>query len=337
MTRIDDKKRLQAQKRQVRKQAKRNASRLIPKEEEPVRGRRNRLHIHKGLETLVNLDAASQEAKQEADLERRSRPPPNLQSAPRKRWREEQDEQKEAKRAEEVSEPAFIVEEACAPLTAWAMVKNDLFGTDEQKRMVALEQLKIWRDNFQPCVQRYRFVSQQALRFPPYVEATIHIMDAQQLDRSVLRSPSSSISSSVVAQAYSSAITRSVTELTKVSDGKNAKSREASTYRQRAKSVDLPEEAIDVRNQLAHGAALPTLNMLRWVASLLLQFIFEAAWKPRCDEIWKTSRAAAADGVAPSPQTEELEISWNESMDHNEDEVLSLAELRQGMAKMRKK
>ena len=51
-----------------------------------------------------------------------------------------------------------------------------------------------------------------------------------------------------------------------------------STYREKAASIEMPEEAVEVRNEVAHGHSLPSLTLLRWTCGLLLDWLFEKYW-----------------------------------------------------------
>ncbi|CCW71726.1 unnamed protein product [Phytomonas sp. Hart1] len=65
------------------------------------------------------------------------------------------------------------------------------------------------------------------------------------------------------------------------------------TYRKRARKVDFPEEAVEVRQRMAHGS-VPGVSELRWVCGILLQFLFTNYWSAQERHIQQMEASAAA-------------------------------------------
>ncbi|EKF30781.1 hypothetical protein MOQ_005395 [Trypanosoma cruzi marinkellei] len=103
-------------------------------------------------------------------------------------------------------------------------------------------------------------------QLPAYAEATALLMEAFSLDEG------DQLSSSGAVSFYGAAISRAVHLMT----GSFARGA-ADTYRKRARMIGFPEEAVEVRQRVAHGA-LPLLSELRWVCGLVLQFLFHHYW-----------------------------------------------------------
>ncbi|KAG5481941.1 hypothetical protein LSCM1_05653 [Leishmania martiniquensis] len=139
----------------------------------------------------------------------------------------------------------------------WAEVKRVLFdmtATTAVKRR-ALETIQVWR-------QRVR----KERELPAYVEATEVLFDA------VLQDEENALQDGPLRMCYGAAISRVVHIMT----GSFA-SGAADTYRKRATQIDFPEEAVEVRQRVAHGA-LPLTSELRWVCGLVLQYLFTQYW-----------------------------------------------------------
>lgn len=101
---------------------------------------------------------------------------------------------------------------------------------------------------------------------PAYVEATALLMEAKLFDEE------GRLLSFAAATFYGAAISRALHLMT----GTFARGA-ADTYRKRARLIGLPEEAVEVRQRVAHGSP-PLLSELRWVCGLLLQFLFRRYW-----------------------------------------------------------
>ncbi|EPY27643.1 cell morphogenesis protein Las1 [Strigomonas culicis] len=146
----------------------------------------------------------------------------------------------------------------------WSQVKSTLFSasaTPSAKRE-ALSHIAVWRARERP--QR---------PFPPYVEATELLFSVVCVDEAAL------LSGAALAQSYGGAISRVVHVMT----GSFAAG-DADTYRKRAKSMEFPEEAVEVRQRVAHGT-FPSISELRWVTSMLLQYLFVHFWRVQEKEI----------------------------------------------------
>ncbi|CBZ25195.1 conserved hypothetical protein [Leishmania mexicana MHOM/GT/2001/U1103] len=139
----------------------------------------------------------------------------------------------------------------------WAEVKRVLFdmnATAAAKRS-ALETIHVWR-------QRAR----KERELPAYVESTEVLLDA------MLQDEEDALKDGPLRMCYGAAISRVVHVMT----GSFA-SGSADTYRKRASEIGFPEEAVEVRQRVAHGA-LPLTSELRWVCGLVLQFLFTQYW-----------------------------------------------------------
>ncbi|KAG5508719.1 hypothetical protein JKF63_05217 [Porcisia hertigi] len=139
----------------------------------------------------------------------------------------------------------------------WMEVKRVLFdmtATTAAKRS-ALEIIHVWR-------QRTR----KERELPAYVESTEVLMDA------ILQDENDALQDVPLRMCYGAAILRTVHVMT----GSFATGF-ADTYRKRASEIGFPEEAVEVRQRVAHGV-LPLVSELRWVCGLVLQFLFLHYW-----------------------------------------------------------
>ncbi|KAK7198279.1 Las1-like [Novymonas esmeraldas] len=168
----------------------------------------------------------------------------------------------------------------------WAEVKRVLFdmaATSAAKR-AALAVIGVWR---------LRARKERVL--PSYVEATEALVDA------MLRDEASELEGDALRLYYGAAISRVVHIIT----GSFA-SGAADTYRKRASELGFPEEAVEVRQRVAHGA-LPLTSELRWVGGLVLQFLFTEYWLEQERQVYlmrhERPTAAAAPAAAPAPAT----------------------------------
>ncbi|RNF01506.1 cell morphogenesis protein Las1 [Trypanosoma conorhini] len=143
----------------------------------------------------------------------------------------------------------------------WKCVKQLLFAAQDgagatEARRKALDRIQlVWKAR----ERKHR-------PLPAYAEATALLMEAVLLDEG------GHLSSSGAVSFYGAAISRSVHLMT----GTFARGA-ADTYRKRARMIGFPEEAVEVRQRVAHGA-LPLLSELRWVCGLVLQFLFQHYW-----------------------------------------------------------
>lgn len=166
----------------------------------------------------------------------------------------------------------------------WSSVKQQLFpsGGPQQKNVEfesgvhdALQTMNVW-------LQRSRNGAGRAT-IPAYVEATMLLVKSQQLDRQKT-SALDTTCADVLRASYSHSISRAVHLMT----GSLVKSRsfmnESTTYRQRAQSSGFPEEAVEVRQRIAHGSE-PVLSELRWVAAMTLQHLFHVYWVAQAAQV----------------------------------------------------
>lgn len=144
-----------------------------------------------------------------------------------------------------------------ADWSSWMGVKRVLFDMTASvaEKKTVLRQLRVWH-----C----RATNQRVL--PPYIEAS------EVLFRAVLLDEEGGTDSSFCRLAYGAAISRAVHLMT----GSFAAGT-ADTYRKRAREIGFPEEAVEVRQRMAHGA-MPGLSELRWVAGGVLQFVYTNYW-----------------------------------------------------------
>lgn len=170
-------------------------------------------------------------------------------------------------------------------LNRWRQVKETLFSltaTPSEKRQ-ALSDIRLWHAR-----------ARKERPVPAYVEATELLMDP------VLCDESDALSTHMLAQCYGAAVSRAVHVMT----GSFAVG-QANTYRKRAREIGFPEEAVEVRQRVAHGA-LPTLSELRWVCGLVLQFLFREYWVEQDKHFaliqqQQKQRASASDEALPLP------------------------------------
>ncbi|PWU89387.1 hypothetical protein C4B63_60g136 [Trypanosoma cruzi] len=143
----------------------------------------------------------------------------------------------------------------------WKRVKQMLFDPQDgtgltEARRKALNRIQlVWKAR-----------ERKNRQLPAYAEATALLMEAFSLDEG------DKLSSLGAVSFYGAAISRAVHLMT----GSFARGA-ADTYRKRARLIGFPEEAVEVRQRVAHGA-LPLLSELRWVCGLVLQFLFHHYW-----------------------------------------------------------
>lgn len=89
-----------------------------------------------------------------------------------------------------------------------------------------------------------------------------------------MRSYTTLVDSDFLAQCYGAALSRAVHVMT----GSFVDGDDGDTYRKRARARGFPEEAVEVRQRVAHAAVLPGLSELRWVTSLVLQYLYRQYW-----------------------------------------------------------
>lgn len=161
----------------------------------------------------------------------------------------------------------------------WRSVKETLFDPDvpTAKKQTALMTVSLWHAR----ARKHRCV-------PPYVEATELLMEV------VLSDESGRVTARALTDQYGAAISRSVHVMT----GSFATG-EANTYRKRAREIGYPEEAVEVRQRVAHGA-LPSLSELRWVCGLVLQFLFIEYWMVQERHVKAMEAEAAAKSAKAS-------------------------------------
>ncbi|CAM37659.1 conserved hypothetical protein [Leishmania braziliensis MHOM/BR/75/M2904] len=175
----------------------------------------------------------------------------------------------------------------------WTEVKRVLFdmsATAAAKRS-ALEAIHIWR-------QRAR----KERELPAYVESTEVLLDA------MLQDEEDALKDGPLRMCYGAAISRVVHIMT----GSFA-SGTADTYRKRASEIGFPEEAVEVRQRVAHGA-LPLTSELRWVCGLVLQFLFTQYWLEQERQVYlmqhaQASSSSAAGGLRTTLQRQSVSAS----------------------------
>ncbi|CAD2212663.1 hypothetical protein AGDE_15570 [Angomonas deanei] len=126
------------------------------------------------------------------------------------------------------------------------------------------------------------------------------------------------VSSGDVHQLYGAAISRVVHVMTgSFSMGS------ATTYRQRAQKIGFPEEAVEVRQRVAHGA-LPSLSEMRWVAALTLQFLYKNYWQLQRKELMALKKRQVV-----KRKREEVEVKQDSGPTHSIDDIQSLLKAAQ--------
>lgn len=109
---------------------------------------------------------------------------------------------------------------------------------------------------------------------PPYVQATELLVCAMLIDQENIQP------NRIICQSYAAALSRLVHVMT----GTFVRDGGLDTYRKRAKQIGLPEEAVEVRQRFAHGS-VPHITELRWVAAMVMQFLFHNYWSEQEAEI----------------------------------------------------
>lgn len=163
----------------------------------------------------------------------------------------------------------------------WVAVKQKLFPSPTAEPNPSNSGLQEALETMRRWSQRGRSGQGRAV-LPGYIEATMLLTISQELDRS--SQCTSAISCAALRASYGHAIGRAVHLMT----GSLIKSRsfvsESTTYRQRAQSSGFPEEAVEVRQRIAHGAE-PLLSELRWVAAMILQHLFHVYWVVQAGQV----------------------------------------------------
>jgi ribosomal biogenesis protein LAS1 len=227
--------------------------------------------IKQGLESIQNLDAVQNERSTEA---RQSTKRPREDKAPSSAVASSTREELGLK------PPATVFAEDWSD---WTTVKQQLFpspGSAQPKDagdsvQAALKTMQVW-------LQRSRNGAGRAT-VPAYVESTMLLVKSQQLDRQASEVVDV-CTADVLRASYAHSLSRAVHLMT----GSLVKSRsfmnESTTYRQRAQSSGFPEEAVEVRQRIAHGAE-PVLSELRWVAAMTLQHLFHVYWVAQAAQV----------------------------------------------------
>eukprot|EP00796_Vickermania_ingenoplastis_P007086 gene7086-5021_t len=156
----------------------------------------------------------------------------------------------------------------------WRAAKRAVFrpGSSAGDKRCFLSLCELWRA---------RARSDRVL--PPYVEATELLVGPMAMDQS------NEQPTGLLAQSYGAALSRVVHVLA----GSFARDGGLDTYRKRAHEMGLPEEAVEVRQRVAHGA-LPHITELRWVSSLVLQYLYQTFWVVQESEVQRMEQLEAA-------------------------------------------
>ena len=162
----------------------------------------------------------------------------------------------------------------------WMLLKDLLFQhttVDWVARRQALQTarsiLNLWKLRSRPAL-RGTAATPNAVSVPPYVESTVMLLEAQIDDNG----------QSQASALYCSAVLRAVHMMTGSIVTARSFRDEQTTYRERAKQLNFPEEAVDVRQRIAHGA-VPAVNELRWVCALILQNLYLQFWLPQAQHV----------------------------------------------------
>ncbi|KPA77787.1 hypothetical protein ABB37_06615 [Leptomonas pyrrhocoris] len=223
--------------------------------ERRFRGRR----IRGGLDELGDLDAPQQQKERKEIAMAASASFPT-------------DTQNNAKGAASTTMAAATALAGSPLLSSSTEVFRTVFGTDwsewvEVKRVLFdMEATVAAKRTALDTVQLWHLRARKERVLPPYVEATSVLLDA------MLQDESDALTDGPQRMCYGAAISRVVHVMT----GSFA-SGQADTYRKRAREIGFPEEAVEVRQRVAHGV-LPLTSELRWVCGLVLQFLFTEYW-----------------------------------------------------------
>jgi ribosomal biogenesis protein LAS1 len=201
----------------------------------------------------------------------------------------------------------------------WLHVKSLLFSlsapsADSLARARSI--VNLWKLRSRPTL-RTRESGPAGVCVPPYVEATLILLEA---------AAAGSVLPSAASGQLCWAILRVVHALTE--DLVTAKSfrDEVTTYRLRGRAVGMPEEAVEVRQRIAHGASVPGDEELRWVAGLLLAFLRSQFWDPQ--EVHVEKLVASEVVAAQDADRRDAKRSRKENTNVSQAEILSvLAEL----------
>lgn len=147
----------------------------------------------------------------------------------------------------------------------WKKVYLLIFGpeSDDKSKKEALQLLFVWK-------MRNPYI-------PSGIESTLGLLEVD------LQSPNGSSDSAVPERLlrlmYSSVIMRFINHTLDDAQSKKA------TLFQAAEQLDIPQWIINLRHETAHGHELPSLDVLRKAAHFSLNWLHEAYWKPKFDQI----------------------------------------------------
>lgn len=257
--------------------------------------RKRGTRIKKGLDELSNLDAPILRTSNTDDR--------STDGGKRPRSGTELAENRTADSAASATEQRTVF---AADWSDWVAVKEALFpgtrgtsarerdsseaGPDDGRALgAALQTMQLWTAR----QRRMASAKTSVVEVPAYVEATKLIVEAQVADRMLVVQPrvgnwteaaglaklsqTTSWGRDVVCGVYGNAVSRAVHLMTGSLIASRSFVNEATTYRQRAQAVGFPEEAVELRQRIAHGSE-PLLTELRWVAQLVLQHLHDAYW-----------------------------------------------------------
>ncbi|CCW64971.1 unnamed protein product [Phytomonas sp. EM1] len=242
--------------------------------------------IKRGLEGLHDLDAPKPRPRTETTPE--TKPNPQTDAKTEAQFHQETTTEAEPSTGRTAPVPAVHGFVFGSDWGEWRRVKADLFRPDATPavRARAFETMAVWRAR-----------SRQHRPLPAYVESTELLMRVVGMDEM-----NALVGARELAQAYGAAISRCVHVMT----GSFAKGESGDTYRKRARKIDFPEEAVEVRQRMAHGV-VPEITEMRWVCGLLLQFLFLNYWmkQEKHIKLMEASAATASGGKASKDLADE--------------------------------
>ncbi|KAG8348415.1 putative Las1 like [Trypanosoma vivax] len=269
--------------------------------------RRLGTRIKRGLDQLSNLDAVTKQSTPKHDSTRLERNKRAVKSSKRTQGPSSRD--KVASGSVSQSKAITTSVHSCGhsvPLSSsasgcgwreWMHIKERLFDQEvgcagNSGRRQALDHIeRVWKARARPNRP-----------LPSYVETTLLLLEAVTHDEENRLSPLAAV------MLYGAAISRAVHIMT----GSFASGTD-DTYRKRARAIEFPEEAVEVRQRVAHGT-VPLLTELRWVCGLVLQFLFQKYWIEQEQHLvlleghnWEEEEEEEEEGNAIVEETSSLE------------------------------
>lgn len=158
---------------------------------------------------------------------------------------------------------------------------------------------------------------------PPYVAATVDVIEAQLIDRQFVEHNTATATAAVL--GYASAITRAIHILTGSAITSGSFVDEETTYRTRAFAIGLPDEVVELRRRVAHGG-MPLLCEFRIGSALLLWYLHRTFWHTQAQQIKQLIKEEAEMVVVRAKRLQSAAAAGVESAEVTLDDMKRLLE-----------